>query len=131
MNRSVPREYSQTTNWNPQSSNYKINSKTAMVPTRTYPQQQQTSYQIPPQQQQQIFFGAYQYPVVQFLAPIEPWPPTGYSTPLESYPYATASKINFLSCFSLNHLSDQIMYQPIPINHNIIHQQNTVNLISV
>jgi hypothetical protein len=90
---SVPREYSQTTNWNPQSSNYKINSKTAMVPTRTYPQQQQTSYQIPPQQQQQIFFGAYQYPVVQFLTPIEPWSPTGYSTPLESYPYATANYV--------------------------------------
>jgi hypothetical protein len=155
MNRSVPREYSQTTNWNPQSSNYKTTSKTTMIPTGTYPQQQQQQlmYQISPQQQQQqqIFFGTYQYPtlspavkkrenlsiifeialfqVVQVLAPIEHWPSTGFSTPFESYSYPTASKIHFLSCFSLIYLFDQIIYQPIPINLNIIHKQNMVNLI--
>jgi len=70
INRSIPREYSQTTNWNPQSSNYKTNSKANMIPTGTY-QQQQPSYQLTPQQQQQIIFGTYPYhtlsPAVKFL----------------------------------------------------------------
>lgn len=60
MNRAIPREYSQATNWNPQSSNYKTASKANMIPAGTYQQQQQPSYQIP-HQQQQIVFGTYPY----------------------------------------------------------------------
>jgi hypothetical protein len=95
---SIPKEYSQTTAWNPPSSNYKTAAKTTMIPAGTY--QQQPSYQLPPQQQQQqqpqIFFETYPYhtlspPVVQVFAPIEHWPPNGYSTQLESYPYPTAN----------------------------------------
>jgi len=67
INSSIPREYSQTTNWNPQSSNYKTTSKATMIPTGTY---QQPSYQLTPQQQQFIL-GTYPYhtlsPTVKFL----------------------------------------------------------------
>jgi hypothetical protein len=61
INRSIPRDYSQATNWNSQSSNYKTNSKTNMIPTGTY--QQQPSYQLP-HQQQQIILGTYPYPTL-------------------------------------------------------------------
>jgi hypothetical protein len=61
INRTIPRDYQQT-NWNPQSSNYKTASKTTMIPAGTY-QQQQPSYQLPPQQQQ-IFLGTYPYPTL-------------------------------------------------------------------
>jgi hypothetical protein len=55
----MPRDFSQT-NWNQPASNYKTNSKTTMIPTGAY--QQQPTYQLPPQQQQQIFLGTYPYP---------------------------------------------------------------------
>ncbi|CAF1583962.1 unnamed protein product [Rotaria sp. Silwood1] len=97
---SIPRDYSQTTtNWNPQTSNYKTTTK----PTGTY--QQQPSYQIPTQQQQQqqqqFFLGTYPYapisPVVlPIFASIEQWPTTTFSTPIESYPYTTT---NYLSTY--------------------------------
>ena len=94
FNRSIPRDYTQTNNWTPQPSTYKSNSKTAIIPAGTYPQQQ--PYQLPPQQQQQIFLGAYPYStlpptVVQVIGPIDHWTPNGYSTPLETYSYPTAS----------------------------------------
>ncbi|CAF4131641.1 unnamed protein product [Rotaria sp. Silwood2] len=96
---SLPRDYSQTTNWNPQTSNYKTNSKQAIFPTGTYQQQQQQpSYQIP-SQQQQIFLGTYPYSplspaVVPVFASIDQWPTATFSTPMESYPYATTNYIS-------------------------------------
>ncbi|CAF0997522.1 unnamed protein product [Rotaria sordida] len=93
---SMPRDYSQTTtNWNPQTSNYKTNAKPTIISTGTY--QQQPSYQIPTQQQQ-FFLGTYPYSsmqptVVPVFASIDQWPTGTFSTPIESYPYATANYI--------------------------------------
>jgi hypothetical protein len=58
-NRSIPRDYSQTSStWNQQATNYKTNTKSSMLQTGNYPQQ--TSYQLPAQQQ--YFLGTYPYP---------------------------------------------------------------------
>ncbi|UJR31559.1 hypothetical protein I4U23_019046 [Adineta vaga] len=106
---SVPRDYPSTTNWNPQSATYKPNTKTPVFSTGAYPQQ--STFQFPPQQQQQIYLGHYPYPTLspslfRVFTPVDPWSTAGYSAPIDTYSYAPT---NYPPTYS----NQQTYHQPL------------------
>ncbi|CAF1003687.1 unnamed protein product [Adineta ricciae] len=104
---SVSRDYPQANQWNPQSSSYKQNPKASMYPTGTYPQQ--SSYQLPPQQQQiyfrQVPYHALSPSLVRLYTPLDSWSATNYSAPLDTYSY---SQTNYSPTYS----NQQQPYRP-------------------